>query len=114
MRTPGPLDEDEKRRLVLKLVTKLRCVNCRELYHPRDFSLVEQRPEAWVLGIQCRRCGDSAHIVVLMNLGHEPGGALKPDEGRAADPVPPITADDVLDLHLFLREFDGDLEAILT
>ena len=39
---------------------------------------------------------------------------LTPEEVRTAEGWPPVSADDVLDMHLLLKEHDGDFESILT
>jgi hypothetical protein len=38
---------------------------------------------------------------------------LTPAELRVVAQQPPITADDVLDMHGFLEEFDGDFEGLI-
>ena len=42
-----PLDEEEKRRLVVQLVNRLRCVECGRLYDPEDFVLVHRWQDMW-------------------------------------------------------------------
>ena len=49
MKTVGPLDEGDKRRLVFKLIARLRCVECGEAYSARDFSMVGRWQDVWVL-----------------------------------------------------------------
>ena len=116
MKARGPLDENDRRRLVLQLVTRLRCVECGKPYNPHDFALVDRREDVWVLGIQCRHCGSSGHIVVLMRLDTEldPVVDLTSEELEGADQWLPITADDVLDVHTFLQEFNGDFEVLFA
>jgi hypothetical protein len=116
MKARGPLGEDDKRRLVLKLVRRLRCVACGTQYSPHDFVLVDRQSDAWVLGIQCRQCGASSHVIVLMYSGSEPEPVvdLTSEELNAADDWPPITGDDVLDVHLLLDDFYGDLDDLFS
>jgi hypothetical protein len=51
-----------------------------------------------------------------MRLGIEPEPIidLTPEEVEAAVDWAPITADDLLDVHAFLQEFDGDFEMLFT
>jgi hypothetical protein len=51
-----------------------------------------------------------------MSLDAEPQPLtdLTPDELRNADDWPPITTDDVLDVHDLLREFEGDFEELFN
>ena len=48
-------------------------------------------------------------IVIVASLA-----GLTPDEVEIVGNWPPITADDVLDMHVLLREFDGDLDTLLA
>jgi hypothetical protein len=111
-----PLDEEEKRRLVVQLVTRLRCVECGRLYDPEDFVLVHRWQDMWVLSTRCRHCDELCHVVVYMQLGIEPEPIidLTPEEVEVSDTWPPITADDLLDVHAFLQEFDGDFEMLVA
>ena len=71
-----PLGEEEKRRLVLKAVTRLRCVECGRLYDPEDFALVNRWKDLWVLSTRCRHCDDPVHVIVFMHLELIHGGGL--------------------------------------
>lgn len=106
-----PLDEESKRRLVLRLVTQLRCTECSRLYDPEDFVLVNRSQDAWVLHTRCRHCDQPSHVVVYMRLDAEPEPLmdLVPEEIKVAEHWPPISVDDVLDVHLLLEGFSGDL-----
>lgn len=111
-----PLDEDEKRRLVIQLVTQLRCVDCGRLYDPEDFALVHRWEEVWVLSTRCRHCDELCHVVVYMRLDVESETTtdLTPAEIEASHEWAPISADDLLDVHTFLQEFDGDFELLFS
>jgi len=110
-----PLDDGEKRRLVLKLLDRLRCMECGEQFERQDFTLVHRWEDVWLLSSHCQHCDEVAHVVILMRLDAEPEPVtdLTPEEIKAAEEWAPITADDVLDIHDFLEAFDGDLEELL-
>jgi hypothetical protein len=80
----------------------------------------------WMMVVACADCqaknfvaavlddGDPAQAeIALRRLAEEPGDALELD-----DPPPtgggPVTVDDVLELHAFLEEFDGDFRRLFT
>jgi hypothetical protein len=44
----------------------------------------------------------------------EPIMDLTPEELETADDWPPISVDDVLDVHTLLQQFDGDFAAIFA
>jgi len=114
MRAKGPLSENDKRRLVLKLVAQLRCVECGRLYDSREFTLIHRWEDMWVLSTRCQHCDEPCHVVVFMRLdaGPEPVTDLTPAELEDEGQWSPITRDDVLDIHVLLHEFDGDLEEL--
>ena len=111
MGAAAPLDENDKRRLVIQLVQQLRCLECSRLYDPEDFALVHRWGEVWVLSTRCRHCDDVCHVVIFMQLETEPEPLtdLTPEEAEMMATLPPITADDVMDVHLLLQASDGDL-----
>jgi hypothetical protein len=111
-----PQDENEKRRLVLRLVTHLRCVECGRLYDPEDFALVQRRKDVWVLSTRCRSCDEPCQVIVFLRpvAEGEPPTDLTPDEAQNLAGQPPISSDDVLDMHDLLQRFDGDIEMLFT
>jgi hypothetical protein len=114
MRAGLPLSEEEKRRLIRKLVAQLRCAACGRPYAAEDLSLVHRWQNLWVLSTRCRHCNEPCQIVIFMHLEAEPEPSqdLTPEEAEVADEWPPITADDVMNTHAFLQSFDGDFEAL--
>ena len=116
----GPLSEGDKRRLVLKLVARLRCVACERPYDPHDFTLVHNWQDTWVLSTRCRHCHEPCHVVIFMRLDAKPEPKaelitdLTPEELQEEGYRSPITFDDVLDVHVLLEESNGDLETLLA
>jgi hypothetical protein len=111
-----PLGEEEERQLIIQLVSQLRCVECGRLYDLEDFALVHRLEAMWVLSTRCRHCEELCHVVVYMRPEVEPEPAidLTPDEMIAAQGWQPISADDLLDVHTFLKEFDGNFEMLFS
>jgi hypothetical protein len=114
MKDPGSLSEGDKRRLVLKLVAQLRCLECGRRYDREDFTLIHNWQDMWVLGTRCRHCDEQVQVVIFMRLDAEPQPTtdLTPEEIEIAAQWPAITADDVLDIHMLLHQFEGDFEAL--
>lgn len=116
MKAKLPLDENDKRQLVLKLISHLRCLECGRLYKREDFALVHRWEDIWLLNANCPECSQSSHIVIFMQLDaqRELVTDLTPEELRHANDWPAITADDILNVHAFLEEFDGDFEDLFA
>jgi hypothetical protein len=114
MRTELPPDDNEKRRLVFKLVSQLHCLDCGRAYDREDFSLAHRGEDVWVLSTHCHHCNGRSHVIIFMHPDGIPSlnWDLTPEEASSVERLPAITADDVLDMHLFLSEFDGDFEEL--
>ena len=92
-----PLDH----RLVLP--DGLRCTVCEERVPADRLELLAWRDELVFLQIDCGSC-------LSTTLGFVVSGT--PDE-HGDVPAPPITSDDVLDMHQFLASWRGDLSGLL-
>ena len=111
-----PRDDNEKRRMILQLINNLRCVECGRLYDAEDFALLRRRENVWLLSARCRYCDELCQVVILMPTSEETEieSELSTDEAQALAELPPISSDDVLDLHLFMQDFDGDFEMLFA
>ena len=116
MKAMVPSDEEDKRQFIFELVARLRCTECGRPYNTHDFVLVNKSQDVWVLGIECNHCGGSGHVVVALqpDAKPEPVSDLTPEELEIVEKWSPISLDDVLDMHMLLEEFDGDLEWIIA
>ncbi|MGC9332821.1 MAG: hypothetical protein ACP5JJ_01650 [Anaerolineae bacterium] len=116
MNAEMPLDENDKRQLVLKLLGQLRCLACGQPYERQNFTLLHRWDDVWLLSSYCRHCDETSHVIILMRLDADPVPTtdLTPDEMGKAEDWSPITADDVLEIHALLDEFEGDFEEFFT
>lgn len=107
----GPADDNETRRIVLKLLARLRCSECGTPFELHDFVLQHHDKDTWMLAVECRQCSESTHVVIAVQYepaAPEAANELTVDEVQTLASRPPITTDDLLDMHEFLQEFDGD------
>lgn len=81
----------------------LRCTVCDERVPADRLRLLAWRDELVFLQIDCGAC-------LSTTLGFVVGGSTDDDD---AHPEPPISSDDVLDMHQFLATWRGDLSALL-
>ena len=88
----------------LALPDGLRCTVCDERVPTERLRLLAWREELVFLQIDCGACLSTTLGFVVSGAGDEP---LEPPQ------PPPITSDDVLDMHQFLASWRGDLGALL-
>lgn len=105
-----------------------RCDACHRAYDLDDFAIVERRDHLLLVTATCAGCQTRSFITVALDLAHRRGpglpalppslrrrGApsdLTPADRARLDPSSPVTADDLLALHDFLDDFDGDFAAL--
>jgi len=85
------------------------CPVCREPLAGCDLTLLRQEGSTFTVQVGCARC-HVTFVVVLQLRGELPAAApAEPAEPAA----PPISADELLDLHEALRDFDGSFGELL-
>lgn len=89
--------------VIAGIVRAARCPSCQGAYSGGDARVLSIFGEYWVLKCVCRNC-DSQRCVAVVVRG---GEAFVPEEKLAG---PPLTGDSVLDVHEFLREFEGNVD----
>lgn len=105
-----------------------RCSVCHHSFVPDDIHVISRKSDMWMMVVECSECQGRNFVAAVLNDG-DPGEAQlalrrlsesatsKQAEARNADPapdVPPVTADDVLDMHEFLSAFDGDFRRLFA
>ena len=100
------------------------CAACGQAYGQGHIHLIAQREELFFVDLSCDHCGSQAVAIVTIQIDGESarleGGELvraEPagsDETEAAPYGPPISADDVLDAHALLDDFEGDVHQLIA
>jgi len=94
------------RQIVLQVIRC--CPHCQRPYEDADVRLLGQKDDSWILSLYCRSC----HVLAVVGLGVSSTGELSPREIEHFKQAPPLTSDDLLDMHLFLEHFDGDFRCL--
>lgn len=120
-------DFDQIKHLVLQQLN--RCVVCHRHYELTDITSVQRKPGVWTLMAECEQCHSRNYIAAVTNDGSAEDAMLEvrslteramqdvslrtlhPEEILEAEVPPqgdPVSAVDVLEMHEFLADFDGD------
>jgi hypothetical protein len=84
------------------------CPVCREALVDCDLKLLRQDGSTFTVQVGCARCHVS-FVVVLQLRGELPAAPAVPVEPAA----PPISADELLDVHEALRDFEGSFAELV-
>lgn len=119
METP----EVQIKRIVLHRMD--RCSVCHHAYVPEDIHVISRKPDMWMMVVHCTECqnrnfvaavlrdGDTAEAqLALQRLSTDAQESDIPSDLPQATAEPAVSSDDVLDMHEFLREFDGDFRGL--
>lgn len=117
------------KRIVLKRME--RCSVCHRHFSTDDVHIINRQPDMWTMMVECTDCHSRNFVAALMNDG-DAGEArlalrelsdtiaqeLAPETQQIATPEESapagdaVDANDVVDMHQFLDEFDGDFKRL--
>lgn len=124
-------DFDQIKHLVLQQLN--RCVVCHREYEVSDITSVQRKPGVWTLMVECEQCRSRNYIAAvtpdgntedamfevrsltkqaLRDASHRSAEHDEVMESEARGGSHPVSASDVLDMHDFLKDFDGDFERL--
>ena len=112
--------ERQIKRIVLDRME--RCTVCHRGFEPDDVHVLSRKSDMWMLMVSCGECnarnfvaavigdGDAEEAqLALRRLGEEHvRSAVDDADDMEHSSGTPISVDDVLDMHAFMQEFDGD------
>jgi len=97
-----------------RLFSKVSCGICGQKYDVSNIKILDQEEGLWVLSVYCSSCGTQGLIAAVVH------------EGKITDVITDLTeaeyerfigseavgVDDVLEMHNFLKGFDGDFASL--
>ena len=100
--------------LIKRLIASLKCSACGQCYDTDNITVLGQREDLWFLRVFCLTCHTQYLVATLINESQAPEvntelTRAELDEFTNADAV---TADEILDIHNFLKDFDGDFSRL--
>jgi len=104
------LEED----LVKRLMSTLKCGVCSQRYEAANIRVLGNREELWFLSVYCAGCKSQGLVaaVVKEGKGTEVITDLTPQELEQFSREATVGSNDLLDLHTFLKDFDGDFQRL--
>ena len=95
------------------------CNVCGQNHSRSEIRVLGRLESAWIVRVTCAKCQTAFKLLVVLDHDH---AAVSPiQEEPARDPGPkreprrrkaPVSLDEVLDAHEFLRTYDGDVKAL--
>jgi len=100
--------------LIKKLVTASKCEICGHRLEAGNIDILGHEKDLWFLQITCTKCQSRSLVaaVVKDKKGAEIITDLSKSEIARFKKKAPVTADDMLDMHNYLKKFNGNFARI--
>jgi hypothetical protein len=120
------MDTSEKQIKRIVLDRMERCSVCHRGFEPDDVHVLSRKSDMWMLMVSCSECharnfvaavigdGDAEEAqLALRRLGEEHiRGKVAIEPEADPDAGDPVSIDDILEMHAFLEDFDGDFKSL--
>jgi hypothetical protein len=99
-----------------KLFSKVSCGVCGQKYDAANIRILDEEDGLWVLSVHCSSCGTQGLIAAVVQEGNitDVITDLTEDEYERFKKYGAVGMDDVLEMHSFLKEFDGDFSSLFS
>jgi len=100
--------------LIKRLIASIKCGSCGCNYEKENVEIIEHDEQLWFLKVLCSSCHVRCLVAAIVRGGKKPEVIT---DLTAAEMVrfkdsETIEADDVLDMHNFLKDFNGDFPQV--
>ena len=104
-----------KESFLKKLIANIECGACGELYESDNIRVLGHQEELWFLSAFCRACHTQALVAaVVREETVKVVTDLKEAEHAKFAEMKPVSANEVLTMHEFLKDFTGDVSEMLS
>lgn len=96
--------------LIKRLIASIKCASCGQNYDEGHIHVIEHRDELWFLRVACPSCRMSCLVAAIIREDATPEIVtdLTPQELARFKELGAIGEADLLEMHRFLKDFDGD------
>ncbi len=97
-------------RLIRRLMSTIKCSSCGQHYESYDIDVLGHNEDIWFLQVRCSHCHTQSLVAAIIKETRMPkvvSDLTKAEMDKLRHFVL-VNADDVLSMHEFLNEFDGD------
>jgi len=102
--------------LIKKVIASMECRACRQFYNADNIDVIGHEGELWFLRAFCSTCRVQHLIAVVIKEDRAPVVITDLTEAELDKfrNVGVLTADEMLDIHNFLKDFEGDFSQLFS
>jgi hypothetical protein len=102
--------------LIRRVMASMKCGVCGQCYEPDNISVLGHQEDLWFLRVFCSACHTQYLVAAVIREGKMPEvitDLTKAESGKFRNAAR-LTADEMLDMHNFLKDFDGDISRLFS
>jgi hypothetical protein len=105
---------DEK--FLKKLLATMKCSMCGHPYQSGNVNILGHKDDLWFLSVFCPSCKSQGLVAAVVKEGKvtEVLTELTAAEQKRLASAAPLSSDDLMDMHRFLADFDGDFQSLFA
>ena len=102
--------------LIKRLLASIKCGACGQRYEVDNVDVLGHQEDLWFLRVFCPICHTQYLVVAVVKEGKvtEVITDLTEAELEKFSGMGGVIADDILDMHKFLKDFDGDFSRLFS
>ena len=97
-----------------RLFTMIKCESCGHAYQVTDIEIIGHEDSIWLFSVSCGHCQTQGLVAIVVreaNIEKMATDLTEAELGRFAQAAM-VEINDVLDMHNFLKGFDGDFSRL--
>ena len=101
-------------KLIKRFMTSIKCSVCRQRYEEDNVKVLGHQEDLWFLSVFCSACQTQCLVAAVIKEGKAPKVTTDFTEAELDKfkKMDKLTADEVLDMHSFLKSFNGDFSQL--
>ena len=102
--------------LIKKVMASMKCGVCGQRYELDNISVLGHQEDLWFLRVFCSACRTQYLVAAVIKEGKAPEVVTDLNEAELSrfKNAGGLAADEVLDMHNFLKDFDGDFSRLFS
>ena len=101
-------------KFIKKLLSNMKCGVCGQRYEPTNINVLGHREDLWFLSVFCPSCKSQGLVAAVIKEGKLPEVVTDLTEAEQKQFSRTVSSDDIIDIHAFLKGFDGDFSSLFS
>ena len=101
-------------KIIKRFLSNIECGSCGGHCDPADISVLGHQEDTWLFSVYCPSCDSRGLVTVDIKVNEETEVVAELTEAEESESSIPVDFADVLEMYIFLKDFDGDFASLFT